>query len=1058
MGGGVEGLCRNYVSFRWFLCCVSIALLFQGCTRDDIFLFSSPVEASPQEKTEVPEPESSQDSKPDEEPTYSLETPSELRLKVGDREMIPFALKDSTGKEIEINPSKLRFVPSGENEVFKIIDDTPGTIEGIKPGGPVSLTVRYVLSDGQEIIRKILVTVVEKPKRIEVSATIDFEIVEADADIEGRDKVPVGETFNLVATYTDQDGLELEPDSWDWKSSDPSVLEVDPKTGVITAKKVGNATITLVAVFEGKEITSNNVLVNVFLPKLRITNPIEKIKLKGTHKLGFSFTLGDEAETELDTSLIDVSWSSEDTDVLEVDDGNLAPVAYGTTTILIETEYKGQPYEDSIEVRVYGDAVLQIKGPDGIRVEETKILTWEYTDEDGEKTTSADDSSVIEVAWEISNGSDKASLNQEPGTITGVSEGVVILKASVRNQEVTDEKEIEVIEKLATKLDIGEDTHVVLRDTGESSEFEDAKSLNLREYIIATDEAGVRDETPDLEWEVTEGVDKVELDSDTGIVKGLELGKARIAVVYTSAAGIKSEAKEFVVEVIQVPILDNPYDKESTRFYGIQVTKEGEKGDYLEYYIKFTDESGKEAKELLTWDVIEGETFVEYAGDGYIKGLSVGKAIVEVSYQSTENTKIFGAHTFTTEVYVRVKEQKRNNPPPPAQESSPDDDPPTNQNSPSDDSPTNQNSPSDDSPTNQVPPPDNPPTNDDPTPDNPPTNQDPTPDNPPTNQDPPPDNPPTNQDPPPDDCPSDAPILSLDNNGGTVKSCNCEPSVIGKPHILPETGEEYVIVDKDLLEKMVNEGKYEDLTKVCTTCVKGMLWYLFVDNRTFNQDISEWDTSGVTSMNSMFAGARSFNQDIGNWDVSNVIDMNLMFHRAENFNQDIGDWNVSNVKFFAGMFAEAENFNQDIGDWDVSSASDEQTPWGYGNVGMNAMFDDASAFNQDIGDWDLSDNVQILVDMFRGASAFNQDISGWDVSNVTEMGYMFEASVFDQDIGDWDVSNVTGMTGMFSRAENFDQDISEWDVSRVVNCREFSDNTSSAWAQSEKPTFINCTP
>ena len=922
--------------------------MFQGCIRDDVFLFSSSVEASPQEKAEVPEPEPSQDSKPDEEPTYSLETPSELTLEVGDREMIPFALKDNTGKEIEINPSKLRFVPSGENEVFKIIDDTHGTIEGIKPGGPVSLTVRYILSDGQEIIRKILVTVVEKPNLIEATATIDFEIVEADADIEGRDMVPVGETFNLVATYTNQDGLELEPDSWEWKSSDPSVLEVDPKTGVVTAKKVGKATITLVAVFEGKEITSNNVLVNVFLPKLRITNPIEKIELKGTHKLGFSFTLGDEAETELDTSLIDVSWSSEDTDVLEVDDGNLAPVAYGTTTILIETEYKGQPYEDSIEVRVYGDAVLQIKGPDGIRVEETKVLTWEYTDEDGEKTTSADDSSVIEVAWEISNGSDKASLNQEQGTITGDSEGVVILKASVRNQEVTDEKEVEVKEKLVSELALTKERHVILRDTGEFSEFEDAKSRNLREYIIATDEAGVRDETPDLEWEVTEGVDKVELDSDTGIVKGLELGKARIAVVYTSAAGIKSEAKEFVVEVIQVPILDNPYDKESTRFYGIQVTKEGEKGDYLEYYIEFTDESGKEAKELLTWDVIEGETFVEYAGDGYIKGLSAGKAIVQVSYQSTENGTIF-PDPFTTEVYIRVKDQKPNNQPPPAQEPSateeilPNDPPMTEE------TPLLDPSPPDDSSTNDDPPPDDSSTNDDPPPDDSPTNEETASDNPSTNEEPPSDNPSTNEEPP--SIEESVAGLVLDENGVTVKFTGECSTAIGQTYSLNNV--EYLVVDNAILRqksryRYMGEGVYisGDLTRVCTTC--------------------------VTTMHKLFYKNVSFNQDIGHWDVSNVTNMSNMFNRAKSFNQDIGHWDVSNITRMTGMFLNATNFNQDIGVWDIGK-------------------------------------VEYIAYMFRGATSFNHDISSWNVS-------------------------------------------------KVVDCRDFSYNTSSAWDQSEKPSFAtsNC--
>ena len=1047
--------------------------------------------------------------------------------------MIPFALKDNTGKDIEINPSKLRFVPSGENEVFKIIDDTPGTIEGIKPGGPVSLTVHYVLSDGQEITREISVTVVEKLNRIEATATIDFEVVEADADIEGRDKVPVGETFNLVATYTNQDGLELEPDSWDWKSSDPSVLEVDPQTGVITANKVGKATITLVAVFEGKEITSNNVLVNVFLPKLRITNPIEKIKLKGTHELGFSFTLGDEDETELYTSLIDVSWSSEDTDVLEVDDGNLAPVAYGNTTILIETEYKGQPYEDSIEVRVYDDAILRITGPDKIRVEATEELKWEYTDEDGEKTTSADESSVIEVAWTITNASGKASLSQEQGTITGVSEGLVEIKGSIQHQGVTDAREIKVIEKLATKLELEEDTHVVLRDTGESSEFEHAKFLNLREYIIAVDEMGVEDGAPDLEWKVTEGVDKVELDSDTGIVKGLELGEARIEVVYTSNEGIKSEAKEFVVKVIQVPMLNHYYYEE--RPLEVSVTEVRP----FEPYIEFTDECGEEAKELLKWKVIEGSALVD--PDGRIKGISVGNAIVQVSYQSTENTEIFGDHIFTTKVYVRVKEDKRPSPPddPPTNEETPPDDPPTNQETPPDNTPTNQETPPDNTPTNQETPPDNTPTNQETPPDNTPANQETPPDNTPTNQETPPDNTPTNQETPPDNTPTNQEtppdntptnqetppdntptnqetppdntptnqetppdntptnqetppdntptnqetppdntptnqetppdntptnqetppdntptnqetppdntptnqetppdntptnqetppdnnsILYRDVNGVTVKSRSCnskDPNVIGKPHILPETGEEYVIVDIDLLREMVN--KREDLTKVCTTCVKGMLGYLFVGNGTFNDDISEWDTSGITSMNGMFTSARSFNQDIGNWKVSNVTNMKGMFNGASAFNQDIGDWDTSSVTNMEEMFASARSFNQDIGNWKVNNVTN-----------MKEMFDDAIRFNQNIGDWDTS-SVTDMEEMFKNASAFNQDI------------------------GNWKVNNVTNMKEMFNSAENFNQDISSWDVSSVNDCTRFDSATSLDWTTAEKPNFTRCT-
>ena len=46
----------------------------------------------------------------------------------------------------------------------------------------------------------------------------------------------------------------------------------------------------------------------------------------------------------------------------------------------------------------------------------------------------------------------------------------------------------------------------------------------------------------------------------------------------------------------------------------------------------------------------------------------------------------------------------------------------------------------------------------------------------------------------------------------------------------------------------------------------------------FNDDISAWDTSGVTSMYSMFYYAKAFNQDIGDWAVDSVTNMYAMFY------------------------------------------------------------------------------------------------------------------------------------------------------------------------------------
>lgn len=59
---------------------------------------------------------------------------------------------------------------------------------------------------------------------------------------------------------------------------------------------------------------------------------------------------------------------------------------------------------------------------------------------------------------------------------------------------------------------------------------------------------------------------------------------------------------------------------------------------------------------------------------------------------------------------------------------------------------------------------------------------------------------------------------------------------------------------------------------------------------------SQWGTSKVTSMRSLFAMQKDFNGDISGWDVSNVDDMYAMFRGAVSFNGDLSGWNVSNVK------------------------------------------------------------------------------------------------------------------------------------------------------------------
>ena len=72
--------------------------------------------------------------------------------------------------------------------------------------------------------------------------------------------------------------------------------------------------------------------------------------------------------------------------------------------------------------------------------------------------------------------------------------------------------------------------------------------------------------------------------------------------------------------------------------------------------------------------------------------------------------------------------------------------------------------------------------------------------------------------------------------------------------------------------------------------------------QSFNDDISRWDTSNVTTMYCMFHKARAFNGDLSRWDTSNVTTMNSMFHTAHAFNGDLSRWDTSNVTTMDRMF------------------------------------------------------------------------------------------------------------------------------------------------------------
>ncbi len=233
---------------------------------------------------------------------------------------------------------------------------------------------------------------------------------------------------------------------------------------------------------------------------------------------------------------------------------------------------------------------------------------------------------------------------------------------------------------------------------------------------------------------------------------------------------------------------------------------------------------------------------------------------------------------------------------------------------------------------------------------------------------------------------------------------------------------------------------------ICTSHVTSMnpsgSWNtgIFYNQGNFNQNISTWDVSNVTSMIGMFSSASSFNSDLSLWDVSSVTDMDSMFSYASAFNSDLSSWNVSSVTDMYKMFSYASSFNSDLSSWNVSSVTN-----------MGSMFISASSFNGNISLWDVS-SVTDMSAIFFSASSFNSDLSLWDVSSVTNMGSMFSStSSFNSDLSSWNVSSVTYMYRMFYFATNYsNHDMSPWNVSLVTGHTDFltsagSGNTEPIW-------------
>ena len=194
-------------------------------------------------------------------------------------------------------------------------------------------------------------------------------------------------------------------------------------------------------------------------------------------------------------------------------------------------------------------------------------------------------------------------------------------------------------------------------------------------------------------------------------------------------------------------------------------------------------------------------------------------------------------------------------------------------------------------------------------------------------------------------------------------------------------------------------------------------------------DLSGFDTSKVTNMNSMFAYMSKLTTlNLSHFDTSQVTNMGYMFYNMPALTTlNPSSFDTSQVTNMGYMFSGMSNLTTlNLSNFDTSNVTD-----------MGYMFSDMfNLTTLDISSFDTS-KVTFMRYMFEDMSKLTTlNLSHFDTSKVTNMGYMFSgmSNLTTLDLSNFDTSKVTNMYAMFSGMSNLTTlDLSNFDTSNVTD-------------------------
>lgn len=452
---------------------------------------------------------------------------------------------------------------------------------------------------------------------------------EVTVDVPLKSIIPEEENINLVKGQTTVIGYELNPEDADdttvrFSSSDDSVAQVDPVTGKVTAKKEGNAKITL------KGADNTEAVVTITVTEINIDqvilNETSAIVEKG-QTIELMATVSPVNNTDDDNT---IEWSSSDPLVATVSEDETQtgePVTItatdkGGTVTITATAWNGTTSECTITVPVHIEGISLPQDKVEInRKNNTEILEITYS------PTVYDDN--VKVEWS-SDKPEVAAVDPETGMITAVKEGTANITAIVTasmnygyEKEFTATKEVTIIEEHLNK------------ELGDTIEFTNSEALvknqsaSMRDWLNLDSILEKEGITDDISINWTSSDEIVASIDQTGRLSALKEGKTTVKAVVVAKDGSGNEVgryeAEVEVEVREIPLDSIAFDK---------IIKEMQVGAKDVLHVIYNPQNTTDDRDVI-WNSSDASVLT-VDKNGNLTALKAGKAIVTATVGEKE--------------------------------------------------------------------------------------------------------------------------------------------------------------------------------------------------------------------------------------------------------------------------------------------------------------------------------------------------------------------------------------------------------------------------------------